>query len=72
MSRLIDRILRVVFVVGVVAALAVGGQAAFAADRVTSCPCDPNDPKADQFCASDECCGTVGSVCTSAGICICA
>lgn len=72
MSKILHRALRGVFVLGVAGALSFGAQAVFAADRVTTCPCDPDDPDADEFCSSVQCCDELGSVCTQAEICICA
>jgi hypothetical protein len=62
MSTLIGRVVRAVFIVGVVAALALGVHAAFAAGRALQCPCDPDDPGAREFCI--RCCGgTPASLC---------
>ena len=65
MSILIDRVLRGTFVLGVVGALVFGGHAAFAADRVSSCLCDPEDPDRDLFC--EQCCPGTGSMCPVGG-----
>lgn len=74
MSKLIDPLLRIAFVLGVVSALAVGGQAVFASAGVTSCFCDPADPDPDQDCV--DCCMEEDSICPTGGtgprMCICA
>ena len=69
MSKLMGRLVKALFVLGVVSALAFGGHAA---DSVSQCLCNPGD---DAFCV--ECCMAVGSVCPVGGgseprQCICA
>jgi hypothetical protein len=61
MPKVIERTIQAAFVVGIVGALAVGGQAAFAGDRALDCICDPDDPGRDDFCV--ECCMSEGSIC---------
>jgi hypothetical protein len=76
MLRLMDRVLRTAFVLAVASSLAIGAQAAFAAERASGCLCDPDDPGANEFCASDRCCDAAGSVCPLGGSglreCLCA
>jgi hypothetical protein len=76
MSKLLDRVVRGMFILGVVGAIGLGAQAAFAADRVSSCLCDPEDPDANEFCESVPCCNAAGSICPAGGSglreCLCA
>jgi hypothetical protein len=65
MSKLMDRLVRVAFVLGVVGALAFGTQAVLAADRVVDCLCDPAVGGANAFC--EECCDAEGSICPGGG-----
>jgi hypothetical protein len=74
MSMLTHRLVRLVFALGVVAALTFGVQSVVAAGRALQCPCDPLDPGAKKFC--EDCCNAPESVCPWGGTgereCLCA
>jgi len=62
MSKVLDRIGRAAFVLGVVAALGFGAQTALGASRSLDCQCVPPD---DAFCV--RCCGSEISICPPGG-----
>jgi len=62
MSKLLDRIGRAAFVLGVVVALGFGAQTAVAASQTRDCQCVPPD---NQTCIT--CCGSDISICPPTG-----
>jgi hypothetical protein len=62
MSKVLDRVGRAVFVLGVVVALGLGAQSVLAASRTLDCMCVPPD---DAWC--QECCGSPESLCPPTG-----
>jgi hypothetical protein len=73
MSKVLDRIGRAAFLLGVVAALGFGAQTAVAASQTLDCQCVPG-PGADAFC--EKCCEADESICPPVGTepreCLCA
>jgi len=62
MFKVLERIGRAAFLLGVVAALGFGAQTAVAAGRTLQCECVPPD---DAFCR--QCCGSEISLCPPGG-----
>lgn len=72
MLRKLSVVPRLLAVLAVITVLGFGVQQAVATPPPTGagCPCDFNDPDADEFC--EDCCGTTGSRCSVADFCVCA
>lgn len=62
---------RLLAALAVVVVLGVGAHQALATPVAvpTGCPCDFNDPEADEFC--QECCMSEEARCSVANICVC-
>jgi hypothetical protein len=60
MSKLLSRVVRAAFLVGLVAALGFGVRTALAAGQTLSCICTPG-PGGDEFCVN--CCEEPDSIC---------
>jgi hypothetical protein len=71
MSKVINRVVRAAFVLGIVGAIGFGARTAVAAGQTLECLCVPPD---HEFC--EMCCNADGSVCPLGGSepreCICA
>lgn len=71
MSKVLDRVGRAAFLLGLVAALGFGAQTVVSASRSRDCLCVPPD---NAFC--ERCCDAEGSICPPTGTepreCLCA